>query len=91
MKVEKKRCDLNVERRKLRKQVNVWINSTDSTEEDEEKAKAKHKVQNKQKTKEVQNPDSSFIQLITQSLFRLSYLGPRRNEADKEIWEKKNK
>jgi len=75
-----------MERRKLRKEVNVWIISTDDTEEDEEEAK--RKVQNKQKTKEIPNPDSSFIQLIAQSLCRLSYLGPRRNEADKEVWGK---
>jgi hypothetical protein len=64
------------------------VNSTDSTEEVEEKTKAKHKVQNKQKTKEMPNSESSFIQLIVQSLCPLSYLSPQRNEADKEVWGK---
>jgi hypothetical protein len=51
----------------------------------------KHKVQNKQKTKEIPNPDSSFIQLIAQSLFRLSYLGPGGMKQIKKYGEKKNK
>lgn len=70
--------------------MNIWINSTDGIEEeDEEKARAKRRKENKQKIQAVTNKSRLRVHPhhnASPRAGRKHNVGSQRNETDKEVW-----